>query len=503
MKLARLLFLALLLLTPFAGLAGSTAAVGATPVASPVASSALSELSSYEIAATLDPNGSISATERLHYVNATGAGLTDIAFRLYPNASYYGAGALTVQSVTLNGRPVVPTYQVDDTAMLVAFPEPLAQDASADLAIAFTTEVPLDSTASYGIFTRHTDTGDWIICDWNPIVAGRDATGWRLDPPGPGGDPTFSDAAFFSATITAPSNLTIIASGGESRNLGTGATATWATARTPLREFTFIASPTLQRFDRPVGDHVVSAYLHPGANQSALATLVLDGAAAALQTYEPLFGAYAYHQLDIIDVPLAGALGVSWTGLLFVNGGLLFPSASADAARLQFTLAHEISHQWWGALVGSNTNDHAFLAEGMANCSAVLFFLKNQGLDAASTQLTTQVARPYLSALNSVGDGVVDRPSSANASGPSLGILIYGKAALGFLAIREAIGADAFAAALTAYVVDFSWRVSQPNDLRAEFQAQTTQDIGSLWNFWFDSTTVTPEVVQTVVDHLN
>jgi hypothetical protein len=503
MKFARLLFLFLLVLTPFAGLADSAFAAVATPSASPFASSALSQLSSYEIAATLDPRGSISATERLHYVNSTGGALADIAFRLYPNAPYYGAGALTVHSVTLNGRAVIPTYQVDETAMLIAFPEPLAQGAAADLAIVFTTDVPLDSTASYGIFTRHTDTGDWIICDWNPIVAGRDASGWRLDPPGVGGDPTFSEAAFYSAAITAPSDLTVVASGGESRSPETGATATWTIARTPLREFTFIASPTLQRFDRSVGGHDVSVYLHPAANQTAISTLVLDGAAAALQSYEPLFGAYAYRQLDIIDVPLAGALGVSWTGLLFVNGGLLFPRAAADPTRLQFTLAHEISHQWWGALVGSNTNDHAFLAEGMANCSAVLFFLKTEGLDAASTQLTTQVARPYLSALKSVGDGVVDRPSAANASGPSLGILIYGKAALGFLAIREAIGAEAFAAALTAYVADFSWRVSQPDDLRAEFQSQTNRDIGPLWNFWFDSTTVTPDNVQTVVDNLN
>jgi hypothetical protein len=503
MKFARLLFIVWLLLTPCAGLAGSASAAVATPAASPVASSALSELSSYEIAATLDPHGSISATERLHYVNSTGGVLGDIAFRLYPNAPYYGEGALTVHSVTLNGRAVDPIYQVDDTVMIVAFPEPLDRGGSADLAIAFTTDVPMDTTASYGIFTRHTDTGDWIICDWNPIVAGRDATGWRMDPPGVGGDPTFSDAAFYSATITAPRDLTIIASGGESRNQGAGATATWTIARTPLREFTFIASPSLQRFERPAGDHVVSVYLHPAANQSAISTLVLDGAAAALQTYGSLFGPYAYHQLDIIDVPLAGALGVSWTGLLFLNGGLLFSSAAANPAWLQFTLAHEISHQWWGALVGSNTNDHAFLAEGMANCSAVLFFLKNQGLDAASTQLTTQIARPYLSALKSVGDGVVDRPSSANVSGPSLGILIYGKAALGFLAIREAIGAEAFAAALTAYVADFSWRVSRPDDLRAEFQAQTTQDIGPLWEFWFDSTTVTLGNVQTVVDRFN
>ena len=498
MKLARLLLIFTLLQATF----GEVRDVGATPAATPSAASALAGLSAYNISATLDSSGSIAGTERLHYVNSTGGTLKDIAFRLYPNAPYYGDGSLTVGSVSVDDHAVKPAFTVDDTVMLVTLPEALDTGQSVDLVVVFTTIVPLDTTASYGIFTRHSDSGDWILCDWNPIVAGRDEHGWRLDPPGDGGDPTFSDAAFYSATIDAPNSFMIIASGAESKGKTRGAITTWTVKRTPLREFTFIASPTMERFDRAVGDHVVSAYLHPSENSAAIAKLILDTAAEALTTYEPLSGAYPYKHLDVIDVPLAGALGVSWTGLLFVNGGLLFSRAEANPTRLEFTLAHEISHQWWGALVGSNTNDHAFLAEGMANTSAILFFLKNEGLEAAAAQLNTQIANPYISALARSGDGVVDRPSSAAAPGPSLGIMIYGKAAVGLLAMREAIGATGFAAALTAYVADFSWRVSQPDDLLAEFQAQTNRDVGALWRHWFDSATVTSGEVRTVVDGL-
>jgi len=498
MKLTRWLLLCLAFVGPLAA-ANPISAQPATPAASPVAASNLTGLSSYEIDATLDPNGAIAGIERVHYVNSTGAALPDIAFRLYPNAAYYGDGSLTVSSVVVDGRTVKPAYLVAETVMVVTLAKKLKPNAAADVNIAFTTVVPVNTTASYGILTRHSDTGDWILSDWNPIVAGRDAHGWRMDAPGDGGDPTFSDAAFYTAKITAPSSLTIVASGGDSKAATSSSTTVWTVARTPLREFTFIASPTMRRFDRPVGGHVVSAYLHPAENQTAIAKLVLDAATAALKTYEPLFGAYPYHELDVIDAPLAGALGISWTGLLFINGGLLFSSAEANSDRLQFTIAHEISHQWWGALVGSNTNDHAFLAEGMANCSAVLFFLKSQGLDAAATQLDAQIARPYLAALKGAGDGVVDRSSAATPPGPSLAVLIYGKAALGFLAMRETLGPAAFSAALRAYTNDFGWSVSQPADLRAAFQAQTQDDIGPLWRHWFNSTDVTAADVQAVV----
>ena len=35
----------------------------------------------------------------------------------------------------------------------------------------FTTTVPADSTGSYGIFTRDTRNGSWVLADWYPILA--------------------------------------------------------------------------------------------------------------------------------------------------------------------------------------------------------------------------------------------------------------------------------------------------------------------------------------------
>jgi hypothetical protein len=488
MKTVRWLLACLILISAFA-----TTAPVAAETATPVVGDRLGKLSRYEISATLNDDGTIDGRERVHFVNATGAVLDEIAFRLYPNAGYYGKGSLKISAFSIDGKTAKPRYSVQSTVVEADFATPLEPGGTAEIDLRFTTTLPMDSTGSYGIFTRHSDTNDWIASDWCPIVAGHDATGWRFDPPSPsGGDPTFSDAAVYSATLTAPSAWILITSGAATKGKASGGMATWTIDDVPLREFTFVASPSLQRFERKVGDHVLAVYLHAGADQAALAKLTLDATESAFSTYDALFGAYPWRELDVIDVRLLGALGVSWTGLLFINGGLLFPHAATDPAPLQFTVAHEVSHQWWGALVGSNTNDHAFLAEGLANCSAVLAVLADQGLAAAKAQLDRQVVQPYLRALAESGDGVVDRPSNAQAAGPPLNVLIYAKAALGFLAIREALGPDAFAAALRAYVADFTWLMSQPADLRAEFQAKSKQNAGPLWTKWFDSDAVAP-----------
>ncbi len=39
---------------------------------------------------------------------------------------------------------------------------------------------------------------------------------------------------------------------------------------------------------------------------------------------------------------------------------------------LEFVVVHEVAHQWWNAVVGSNSKKHPYIDEAMANYSAIL-----------------------------------------------------------------------------------------------------------------------------------
>ncbi|MGI8483607.1 MAG: hypothetical protein ACR2OU_05035, partial [Thermomicrobiales bacterium] len=64
---------------------------------------------------------------------------------------------------------------------------------------------------------------------------------------------------------------------------------------------------------------------------------------------------------------------------------------------------------------------------------------------------------------------------------------VYGKAGLGFEAIRQDLGEDAFRAAMTAYATQFRFGIATPEDLLALFTAheQQGESISVLWTFWF------------------
>lgn len=481
--------------TPVAATAQEAALVGAR--VDDLAPLLADDLDRVTIAVTLDPaastvGGSISWT----ITNRTGADLAELPFRLYPNADYYLEGATTISAATVDGQPAPVTRSVADTVATVTLPAPLPPDGVVTIAFDFVTVIPTDSTGSYGLFQHDTLAGSWVIADWYPILAGWEPDrGWVLDQPTPAGDPTFSAAATYDVTLDAPADLTVIATGIATSG---GGGEPWRIVTGPAREFSFVAMTSPAHASLAAGETTINLWLDPTDptppdQQQAL----LEIAAEALTTYGSRYGAYPYRDLDLIEVDLDGAWGISWAGLLFINPQAV---ASVDPNVRDFTIWHEVGHQWWGNVVGANSNDHAFMVEGLTNYLASVGVADAQGPEAGASLLLAQVAGPYESALLTYPDGIADLPVTVDTGGMPRGALIYGKAALGFMALREAIGDEAFFAALDAYATECGFGIGTPETLRTIFGRYGGADVvDPVWSLWFDQAVTTPADVETLL----
>ncbi|MGE3798988.1 MAG: M1 family aminopeptidase, partial [Thermomicrobiales bacterium] len=209
-----------------------------------------------------------------------------------------------------------------------------------------------------------------------------------------------------------------------------------------------------------------------------------------------------YDELDIVQTELAGALGVSWSGLLFMDAQRMqdgLPTVAMPSSILAFALVHEIAHQWWGVKVGVNSNDHAFMNESLANYLTIATWGVIFDESTAYEALVQQIAGPYLAFLEGNPDGVVDRAISEVASMSEFGRLVYGKGGLGLHAIRLAIGDAAFFTALERYATEHSFLVASPGDLLNAFETASGSDLNALWNLWFNAATTTPSDVQELL----
>jgi hypothetical protein len=462
------------------------------------------QLSSYFFSLTLDPSArTITGTERIDYLNQTGEPQSTIEMRLFPNADYYDEGGIEIARVLVDGEAVTPAFSAQDTVMTIPLEESIAPGDARHLDIRFATTVPINSSGTFGVFSYDKSRGTWVLADWYPILAGWEpGKGFVLDPPTPLGDPTFSDAAFYDLSITFPTGWNVAATGTETPDVADGDQTTWEIVSGPVREMTLVVDDDFQTSSRKVNGTAITVYTDGNGKAAAGGEIALDEAAKVLSTYSDLFGTYPYDELDLVETEMDGALGISWTGLVFLNGDefLSGPRFTVEhPERLRFTVAHEVGHQWWGALVGINSNDHSFLLEGLTNYLALVAVEKTEGVEAANVQLDVQCVQPYLRALKANGDGIADGPIDQDPSGPSRGSLIYGKAALGFLAIREEIGDGAFFGAINTWADDFAFKNANPSELLATFETNSGEQLDDIWNFWFESAETTPADVEALV----
>nr|MBA2469767.1 hypothetical protein [Chloroflexia bacterium] len=427
-------------------------------------------------------------------------------FRLYPNADHYGDGQTAVSAVTVDGQLAESTLWTDATVLEVELDPAVPSGEDAVIGLAFETTVPATSGASFGILGGDRETG-WWLADWHPILAGWEAgSGLYLDPPTRFGDPTFAESATYDLTLTTPDQYLVLGSGST-----TGATVdesldlqTTTISTPPGRDLT-LSLPLAEDTEttvRSVAGIDVRVTLPDDLARPGLAEAILAVAADTLPVYESWLGEYPGDELDITAVPLAGAGGVSWSGIVWLVLAPLVEDGELSAGareRLGFVLTHELSHQWIGGIVGSNNNDHGFMTEGLANALSVLAMREREGVEGAERYLREWVASGYRAMLASGRDGIADAPLTDETDIATRGHLVYGKAALGFEAIRQAIGDEAFFAGLAIYARDYRFAISTPDDPRRAFEEASGADLGPLWSFWFEERATTVADVDAVL----
>jgi hypothetical protein len=469
------------------------------PEALAPAEHAADELSAIRMDVALDPAiGAISGEMSVTWRNPASQPLGDVWFRLFPNAFYYGEGHLQVADVTVDGAPVVPELALDDTALRVPLPASVDPGESAELALTFTSTVPSDSTGSYGIFSRDTRNGSWVLADWYPILAvWEEGDGWALPEATSFGDPTYAPSAFYDVQVRAPDDLEVVATGVLATETKANGAITRHFVAGPARDFVLVADDDNAPLSQEVDGTLLTLWTPPSLDPT-IAEQTLEAAADALRYYNQRFGAYPGREVDLVQIDPSGALGIAWAGLLFLDGpALLSTYGEHDPEGLATVVAHEMAHLWWGILVGGDSNKHSYIQEGLATVSSLLYLKETLGPEVAAAELDAWVTGPAFDLL-AAGDAIVDMPVTEEMDANIWSAAAYGKGSLGFLAIRDEIGAAAFERALHDLATRYAWGEMTPGDLRAAFETASGRDLDALWSHWFDEAAMTHEEIEEI-----
>ncbi len=384
----------------------------------------------------------VAATQRVTLPNTYGQPIGDVLFNV-PAANT--PGVFDLRSVEVAGVPIA--YTLNGTALRVQLPTVLQPDRAIVLDLKFVVNVqPLENAVSFAAANLAYTSDALNLGYWYPLLAPY-REGWVIVPYEPIGDPFASEVADYLATITAPSDVTIVG-GGELDRRGN----TWKYALPRARTFALIASPRYRESTAHFGGITYSVFMLP--EHESLATLTLETMIRAKTLFSAIYGPYPYTTLRLAEV--SGPWSMEFSGMFTVGQTDIGDYNGTTRNRLIRVTAHEVSHQWWYGVVGDDQVREPWLDEGIARFNELRYYEVYSPQDAQwwwnSVIGTLRAARP----LNSSSADFNDHRTYLTS--------IYNQGAVFLDDLRTTIGASAF----NAFMRDLYRRGS--------FRLITTQD---------------------------
>jgi aminopeptidase N len=304
-----------------------------------------------------------------------------------------------------------------------------------------------------------------------------DDEGWNVELAPTYGDATFTDTSLYLVQITLPSEMILATSGVTLERISNGdGSTTHLCASGPMRDFTLAASADYGTVARLVDRVIVTSYYLSGDEKGG--ERALDYAAHALDIYQQLFGPYPFTELDVVATPTQAG-GIEYPGLIVVAADLY----AEEGGFFELATVHEVAHQWWYSLVGTDQLDEPWLDEALTQYASLLYYEHRYGKVTAKGIRDNYFERPYRRIQENEQDMAVGLPVAAYPE-DLYGAVVYGKGPLFFHEMRQQVGDKTFYHILSTYLKQHRYGVAYPADLMAVAERVSRKELDALYRQW-------------------
>lgn len=453
------------------------------------------ETNDYLIDASLDvATHTVSGKETVEYVNTAEVSLQEVHFHLWPNA-FLG---IAVTSVTDGeGRPL--TFIVyNDTNMRISLAEALTPGSRAQLSMEFSVRVPRLA----GRFGYRNGSGGLVysLANWFPIASVYEDGRWNTSPYTFAGESFYAESASFRVSLTVPREHVVAATGQLVRREPSGeGMVTWEWRAGAVRDFYFASSPAYHVVSEVVEGVNVSSYFFEGHEERG--AQALDVATHQIGILGRLLKPYPYPTLSIVESYESHG-GMEYPNVVLLTSYVYDPNPEWDEAFASL-VAHEVGHQWFAYMVGSDPYREPWLDEAFARYSELLYVEYRYGESRFSYALDELRGSFYDGYASS--DEIINRTMAhwetyaANYFG-----IVYFKGMLVVHMLRSTVGNQTFFEALREYFDRFLYRNARIRDLIQVFDEVAGYPLGWFFDEWLNRPGVPAyEMGSPVVDPLD
>jgi hypothetical protein len=423
-----------------------------------------------------DDFSTLAGHEEVLYTNREERSLDEVYFRLFPNTA---GGGVTISTLTVDDQEVEPVYEFADSAMRIPLPTALEPGAQVVIGMDFEVEVPQEMGGNYGLFGYF--DGVLVLDEFYPVIPVYDDEGWNVEVPPPNADVPYYDASFYLVHVTAPAELTLVASGSDvGRDYEEGAQVVTFAAG-PARGFYLAAAESLVVTSQVVGETTVNSYAFEEWGEGS--DLALQVAVDALKSFNARFGTYPYTEFDLVSTPML-ALGMEYPGVVAIALVLYDPDGEVSGLPayviLESAVAHEVGHQWFYNVVGSDQVDEPWVDEAVVQYITGLYYRDTYGEAAEQSYRGSWEDRW---ARVDRADIPIGLPAVAY-EGAEYGAIVYGRGPIFIALLEEEMGRETFDAFLRDYYETHKWGIGTGEAFKQLAEAHCECDLSALFDAW-------------------
>lgn len=210
----------------------------------------------------------------------------------------------------------------------------------------------------------------------------------------------------------------------------------------------------------------------------------------AVKYYSMWNGEYPYNVVSAVD------------GTISAGGGMEYPTVtvigeSNSDIGLETVIMHEVGHNWFYGILGSNERDHPWMDEGLNSFNEMRYIetkypelsllasfapqlsSKNEFFDLKETKQRAQYYISYVMNARRNLDQPIEEKSE-NYTPTNYGGIVYSKTALAFAYLKAYLGEKTFDKCMHAYYEKWKFKHPSPDDMKEVFQETAKKDLS-----WF------------------
>ncbi len=453
----------------------------------------------YEVTAEYMPaERSLIGTVKVDFYNSSALELDSVCFQLYPNAyrkgavyspvgydvwseAYYAGesyGDITVSSVV--GGVNYEIAGADKNILAVRLANPIPPEGRVTLDVGFCTRVP---TVKQGLGVTPKTVN---LVGAFPTVCALTYEGFYECLASDIADVAFAECADYEMRLTVPKEYSLLATGEMREENWLESKKRYTVFATNVRELAFVLSSEWTAGEERTGKTAVKYYALGGDDSAETARLATE----AVAFYSATFGEYFADTISVAETDIVRGVG-SYAGVCLATREL-----SIEENR--WAVAYAIALQWWRAAVGVNRSENGWLADGLAEYSAMLFFdkhaeygrTKKDCLQVAGERYREYVEQ-YQKALGWV-DTRMNRPLSSFLNVYEYERVSLDRTALMFTDLEKAIGQKKVLAGLRKYYAECLGGMATPAHLVGAFERIGLELQGFFEGYWAGKETFAP-----------